>query len=123
MNDCVLGLASVFSTQASLSRREAGEEKRKHTGHDGKGKERSAFYFSIIAFFIGIPSGEASLSKKIRATRKLEGGGGVRKLLLVWYMALCCGVDIAVFSSPPRARKLNRGQTRERWGRGRGTES
>ena len=59
MNDCVLGLAYVSS--ASLSRTEAGEEKRKYAGHDGEGKERSAFYFSIIAIFIGIPSGEASL--------------------------------------------------------------
>ena len=62
MNDCVLGLASVSSAEASLYRMEAGEEKRKHAGHDGKGKERSAFCFPIIAIFIGIPSsGEASL--------------------------------------------------------------
>ena len=31
------------------------------------------------------------------------GEGGVRKLLF-WFMVLCCGVDIAVFSSPPRAK-------------------
>lgn len=61
MNDCVLGLASISSAEASLSRREAGEEKRKHAGHDGEGKERNAFNFSIVAIFIGIPSGEASL--------------------------------------------------------------
>ena len=62
MNDCVLGLASIISSaETSLSRREAGEEKRKHAGHDGEGKERSAFYFSIVAIFIGIPSGKASL--------------------------------------------------------------
>ena len=61
MNDCVLGLASISSAETSLSRREAGEEKRKHAGHDGEGKERSAFYFSIVAIFIGIPSGKASL--------------------------------------------------------------
>ena len=61
MKDCVLGLASVSSAEASLSRRKAGEVKRKHAGHDGEGKERSAFYFSIIAIFIGILSGEDSL--------------------------------------------------------------
>ena len=106
MNDCVLGLASVFSAEASLSRREAGEEKIKHAGHDGEGKERSAFCFPLLLFLMGYPAERPRFEKTIRATRKLGGGreGGVRKLLLVWYMVLCCGVDIAVFSSPPRAK-------------------
>lgn len=79
MNDCVLGLASISSAEASLSRREAGEEKRKHAGHDGEGKERSAFNFSIVANFIGIPSGEASnLKKRLGQLGSWRGEGECR---------------------------------------------
>ena len=110
MNDCVLGLASVSSAEASLSRREAGEEKRKHAGHDGEGKERSAFYFSIIAIFIGIPSGEASLWKNGWGNSEVGGRRGSAEAIIS--MVLCCGVDIAVFSSPPRAKAEPRSNER-----------
>ena len=82
MNDCVLGLVSVSSAEASLSRREAGEEKLKRAGHDGEGKERSAFYFSIIAIFIGIPSGEASLWKKDWGNSEVGGGRGSAETII-----------------------------------------
>ena len=113
MNDCVPGLASVSSAEASLYRMEAGEE-RKHAGHDGEGKERSAFYFSIIAIFIGILSGEALLWKNDWGNSEVGGarGSAEQKLSLVWYMVLCCGVDIAVFSSPPRAKAEPRSKER-----------
>ena len=102
--------------------RRLGKRKESTLGMMGRGKREALSIFPLLLFLLGYPAERPRFEKRIGATRKLEGGGGVRKLLLVWYMVLCCGVDIAVFSSPPRARKLNRGQTRERWGRGRGTE-
>lgn len=84
MNDCVLGLASISSAEASLSRREAGEEKRSTRGMMGRGKREALSIFPLLLFLLGYPAERPRFEKKIGATRKLEGGGGVQKLLLVW---------------------------------------
>ena len=81
----------------------------------GRGKREALSIFPLLLFLLGYPAERPRFEKTIRATRKLGGGGeegGVRTLLLVWFMVLCCGVDIAVFSSPPRAKAEPRSNER-----------
>ena len=80
----------------------------------GRGKREALSIFPLFLFLVGYPAERPRFEKTIRATRKLGGGeeGGVRKLLLVWFMVLCCGVDIAVFSSPQRAKAEPRSNER-----------
>ena len=83
---------TLSSAESSLCCGEAGEKKRKRAGHDGKGKDRRqasppfpsshrpprAFYFSIIAIFIGVPSGSLCggerSSNRFDVNRKLTRG-------------------------------------------------
>ena len=88
----------------------------------GRGKREALSVFPLLLFLLGYPAERPRFEKTIRATRKLGGGGegGVRKLLF-WFMVLCCGVDIAVFSSPPRAKAEPRSNERTvgNWARNR----
>ena len=69
----ILSFPTLSSAESSLYRREDWREgKRNREGDDGKGRDKKltpfrsshrpsrAFYFSIIAIFIGMPSGSLS---------------------------------------------------------------
>ena len=53
-----------------MSQGDCEERKRKRAGHDEKGKERSAFYFSIVLFSLGCSAG-ASGEEREHSLRKL----------------------------------------------------
>ena len=50
----------------------------------GRGKREALSIFPLLLFLLGYPAERPRFEKKIGATQKLEGGGGVQKLLLVW---------------------------------------
>ena len=99
-----------------------GKRKESTLGMMGREKREALSVFPLLLFLLGYPAERPRFEKTIRATRKL-GGGGKGECGSYYFGSWYCAVAwILQFSRARRARKLNRGQTREWWGIGRGTE-
>ena len=78
MNDCVLGLASVSSAEASLLVGRLGKRKESTLGMMGRGKREALSIFPLLLFLLGYPAERPRFEKGLGQLGSWRGEGECR---------------------------------------------